>query len=206
MIRPRFSTLALAAVLGLLATGCQRTLFEHAPEHPLTLGAEHCDKALVGHWLSKTDDDEELGEIQVFVDAACSVRTIERRTEGLRESATTQLNTLMLGRQKVLAVSAAWANQSFDVNSNTFDHADDVYLFGYRLRGEDRLQLLQVRHEKLAKLGLERDLEADVLLEDGSLTVRVRGDGQSQHQQLSGLRMFDTSEPLNFQRSTEAKQ
>lgn len=204
VIPGRFSKLVLAALLGLLVSGCQRTLFEHAPEHPLTLGAEHCDQALVGHWLSVTDNDEELGEIQVFVDAACSVRAVERRTEGLRESASTQLNTLTLGRQAVLAVSAAWANESFDVNSNHFDHANDVYLFGYRLRGADRLQLLQVRHDKLAELGLERKLEADVLLEDGSLTVRVRGDGQSQYQQLSPLKMFDSSEPLNFQRSSEA--
>ena len=103
----------------------------------------------------------------------------------------------------MLSVSASWANQSFEVNSNSFDHAGDVYLFAYRLRGRDRLQLLQVRHEKLAKLGLERDLEADVLLEDGSLTVRVRGEGQSQYRQLSKLRMFDSSEPLNFVRNTK---
>ncbi|MGQ0801502.1 MAG: hypothetical protein ACT4NL_15495 [Pseudomarimonas sp.] len=206
MNRPRFSTFAIAALFGVLASGCQRTLFEHAPEHPLTNSAADCDQALVGHWLSETDNEEEAGEIQVFVDPTCSVRTIERRKEGLRESAATQINTLILGRNKALAVSAAWANQSFDVNSNSFDHPGDVYLFGYRLRGKDRLQLLQVRHEKLARLGLERDLEADVLLEDGSLTVRVRGDGQSQHQQLSPLGMFDTSEPLNFIRSPEADQ
>jgi len=201
-----FPNLAMVVLMGMLTSGCQRTLFEHAPEHPLTNSAADCDQALVGHWLSETDNDEEPGEIQVFVDPTCSVRTVERRTEGLRESVPTQINTLTLGRNKVLAVSAAWANQSFDVNSNSFDHPGDVYLFAYRLRGEDRLQLLQVRHEKLAKLGLERDLEADVLLEDGSLTVRVRGDGQSQVQQLSPLRMFDTSEPLNFTRSRAAAQ
>lgn len=196
--------LIMVALVGLLASGCQRTVFEHAPEHPVTLSATDCDQALVGHWMSKTESDEEFGEIQVFVDAACSVRTIERRAEGLRESVPTQINTLTLGRQPVLAVSAEWANHSFDVTPNTFDHPGDVYLYGYRLRGEDHLQLFQVRHQKLAERGLRRKLEADVLLEDGSLTVRVRGDGKSQHQQLVALKIFDTSEPLNFVRSGQA--
>jgi hypothetical protein len=200
MCRPDASRLRAAALLALLSSllisGCQRSLFETAPAEALT-----CDAALVGHWLSQDEGEGEEGEMQAFIDDGCRLHTVERRNEGQRTSAPVQIGTFRLGRHAVLAVDAEWANRSFEINASSLDQPGDVYLYAYQLRGRDGLQLLPVRHKALAQRALDGDIEADALLLDGSLTVRVRGNAQAQREQLRGRWLFDTRDPLLFRRA-----
>ncbi len=187
-------TLALCLILPL--AGCQRTLFEAPPAAALG-----CDPALAGQWLSKGDGKDVDGELRVLVDAQCSLHTVELRSDGERISGHTRVGTVDLGRQTIVVIDAAWANRSFDLQAGPLDRPGDVYLFAYRLRGTDTLQLLPVRHKAVAEWALADKLEADILLQDGSLTVRVRGDANAQRDQLRRLRLFDRAAPLTFLRA-----
>ncbi len=196
---PRWWLLKLAVLMAaLLASGCQRTLFENIP----TSSVAACDAALVGHWLSVDDDAAaSQGELQAFVSSTCELRIVERRNEGPRESGTTAMRTSALGKTKVLLVNAQWANASFDVDPGPLDQAGDFYMYAYDLRGGNRLRLLPVDHRALAERAVANRLKADVLLLDGSLTVRVRGNGKAQSEQLRRVSLFDRSEPLTFVRA-----
>ena len=184
-------------IMAVLISGCQRTLFESIP----TSSVPACDAGLVGHWLSVDDDPADQGELQAFVSSECAMRIVERRNEGPRESQAIVLRTSALGKTKVLLVDAQWANASFDVDAGPLDQPGDFYMYAYTLRSGNRLQLLPVDHRALAERAIANKLKADVLLLDGSLAVRVRGDGDAQTEQLRRVSLFDRSEPLNFIRA-----
>jgi len=183
-----------ALCLALLLAGCQRTLLEQVPATEVG-----CDAALVGRWLSVGEGDEADGEVTVDIDARCQLQVSEQREEGVRHSAPTPLKTFRLGRRTALAVDAHWANTSFDVSAGPLDTAGDVYVYAYALR-RNQLKLLPLDHRALAQRALENKLEADVLLQDGSLTVRLRGKPADLANALKRKRSFERGEPLRFVR------
>ncbi len=190
---------ALALLALLLTTGCQRSLFESLPG-----AVDRCDSNLVGDWLSRGDDGEPDGELVASIDASCSVVVVEQRREGERRSQPSTLRMGKLGRNNLLGVDATWANESFEVHPDALDQPGDLYLFAYRLRGTDQLTLLPVRHRELAELAVRNKLEADVILRDGSLTVRVSGDSMAMQDQLRRVRLFVSSgdTTLHFRRQS----
>ena len=186
--------LVLAATL--LLAACQRAVFEHPP------AVAQCDPQLVGHWLSKDANGGDDGEMRVEIAGDCQMRTIEQRPDGLRTSDTTLLGTGKLRRDRILWVDAGWAHRSYEIDPGPLDQDGDVYVYAYKIRAGDRLALYPVDSRRLARRAVDKKIEADVLLQDGSLTVRARGDLEQQRKQLPGRGLFDRSEPLEFARTT----
>lgn len=190
MTRP---LLVLATTL--LLAACQRTVFEHPP------AVAQCDPQLVGHWLSQGSNGGDDGEMRVEIADDCRMRTIEQRPDGLRTSDTTMLGTGKLRRDRILWVDAGWAHRSYEIDPGPLDQDGDVYVYAYTIRAGNRLALYPVDSRKLAQRAVDKKMEADVLLQDGSLTVRARGDIEGQRKQLPGRGLFDRSEPLEFART-----
>jgi hypothetical protein len=186
---------AVALVAFLLAlAGCERTLFERSPAEA------GCDPALAGRWLSQDDNDEDEGELVATIDAHCQLTTVEHKASGPRRSTPTTLRTGQADGVRYLWLDAAWANASFEVKPNALDHAGDVYLFAYRLRG-DRLDLAPPPHRSVAHRVLDKDVPGEVLKQDDELTVRITGERDALRKTLRTYRIFRFDDALRFRRA-----
>ena len=194
---PRRWHLLLLPLLLLGLTGCERTLFAHAPAE----AAAACDPALVGRWLSQGDDKDEEGELVATVDAQCRLVTVEHKADGDRTSPPTTLHTGRADGVRYLWLDAAWANPAFEVKPTVLDSAGDVYVFAWRVRG-DRLELAAPPHQALAQRVLAKDMPGEVLMHDDSLTVRLTGDREALRKLLRTYRVYRFEKPLRFRRDT----
>ncbi len=183
----------------LATTACQRTLFQDAP------GPAGCDPALAGEWWSVGERDEPDGEMRATIGADCTIEVVEQRAEGERRSAPSVFGSTRIGRRSVIWFDAAWANRSFDIDADALDQPGDRYVYAYRIDRGDQLVMHPLRHEALARAALEKRIEADVLLLDGSLTVRVRAEPDALRRLLARKRAFDAREPLRFRRQVDGR-
>lgn len=183
----------------LTTTACQRTLFQHAP------GSGGCDPDLAGEWWSLGDADDPDGEVQATIGRDCSITVLERNADGERLSAASTLGSTKLAGRGVVWFDAAWANRSFDIDGDALDQPGDRYVYAYRLDRDKRLTLFPVRHEALARAAVDNRLKADVLLLDGSLTVRVRAEPDELRRLLGRKRVFDDRQPLRFRRHLDGQ-
>jgi hypothetical protein len=186
--------LAFASFVMLLGA-CQRTVFESPPA-----AAAACDPALAGRWLSLGDRAEERGELEANIDAACGLVTIERKQAGPQRSTPTTLRHARVDGMNYLWVDAAWVHRNFEVEAGVLDRPGDVYLYAWRLRG-DQLLLSAPPHRALAHHVLDKDIKGDVLMQDEDLTIRVRGDAAATRAMLRKHRLFRFDEPLRFERA-----
>jgi hypothetical protein len=185
---------ALSALL-LLLGACQRTVFESAPAP-----AAACDPDLSGRWLSLGDRAEERGELEAIIDAACGLVTIEHKQAGPQRSTPTTLRHARVDGVNYLWVEAAWVHRNFEVEPGVLDRPEDVYLYAWRLRG-DQLLLSAPPHRALAHRVLDKDIKGEVLMQDEDLTIRVSGDAAATRAMLKKHRLFRFHEPLRFERA-----
>jgi hypothetical protein len=157
----------LILIACVLLSACEATTFEKAP-----IAALPCDPALVGHWASEGDGEDEDGEVVLQIDAGCQLAVLEQKADGPRTGEATALHLGRHGRHHYAWVDAGWMMRRFDE-----DHqfpAGDVYLVRYRRQG-DRLQLWSTDDKAVAHAIIDDRLDGEVFAADNELFNRLTG-------------------------------
>lgn len=196
----RVCRVLLAALLMLLASGCQRVVFEHPP------AAAGCDSRLAGQWDSvdeppaEPSPDVAPAELQVEISADCGLRLWMQEKSATRLLEPTQLHTARIDRRDYLWVDAGWANRNFGVELGPLDDRSGVYVFRYKLNNQ-HIELHGTPAKMLAPKVLDDSLDGDLYLREHDLTVRISGDADTSRAALKTVRRKSDSDPLRFRRA-----
>jgi hypothetical protein len=196
----RLHSLAVLMLAAALLAGCETVVFEAPP-----VAAQPCDPALVGTWLSVGDKPADTGEVELRIDAQCTLLFVEHEKSGTRDGAPTTLHVGRDGRTAYAWVDARWAETRMDGKSGDAKDAaasaflaGDIVLMQYRVSGR-RLELRNASPKQFAHRIIDGELKGEVKHDqDGDLAVRVTAPVDPR--QLRDAKLFPRGE-MRFERA-----
>jgi hypothetical protein len=172
-MKPLLPLLLLAACCG----GCETVVFESSP-----VAAQACDPQLVGDWLSVGDRPGNAGEVELRIDAACTLLFVEHDKGAPRLGEPTALHVGHDGRIAYAWVDARWAEERMDNSSEAEPKlpeepsefaAGDIVLMRYRVSAR-KLEFSNAEPKLFAHRIIDEKIKGEVSRNDqGRLAVRV---------------------------------